>query len=174
MNAVSSLSLALPVPNIPFSSSLSFVLSSFLASSVSVSPFLSRPSLSLLSCSALDSRNPFISRSRFRGSVPFFPLPTYMFAFPRPPSPAGTSPLFRRPLRARFSGFSPALCSDRLRIHCEIDRPKRVPEWPERTRMQQKRMGWHMRSGRFKGKPQERDTTATQLHSDPVKLVIFF
>lgn len=115
MNAVSrvsSLSLALPVSNIPVSSSLSFVpLSCFLRPRFpSVSPFLFGPSLSLLSCSALDSRNPFISRSRFRGSVPFFsPFPTYMFAFPPPPfSPPllPTSSLFRRPLRARFSGFS--------------------------------------------------------------------
>lgn len=65
-------------------------------------------------------------------------------------------------LYARAFPASPALRSDRLRIHCEIDRPKRVPEWPERARMQQKGTGWHMRSGRFKGRPQERDTTAAR------------
>lgn len=36
----------------------------------------------------------------------FSPLPTYMLAFPRPPPRPPTSPLFRHPLRARFSGFS--------------------------------------------------------------------
>lgn len=115
----------------------------------------------------------------------FLPFPTYMFApFLLPllaslvvsVSPPFTRALFRLLLRS-------VLRSDRLRIHCEIDRPKRVPEWPERTRMQQKGMGWHMRSGRFKGTPQERDATARSgaerrggypLHSDPVKLVQFF
>lgn len=118
-----------------------------------VSPSLFGPSLSLLSCSALDSRNPFISRSRFRGSVPFFPpfrpicSPSRFLPSPPPPPPfCRPHPCFAA-LYARAFPASPALRSNRLRIHCEIDRPKRVPEWPERTGMQQKGMGWHMRSG---------------------------
>lgn len=79
-----------------------------------VSPFLFGPSLSLLSCSALDSRNPFISRSRFRGSVPFFPpfrpicSPSRFLPSPPPPpfadlipvSPPFTRALFRLLLRS--------------------------------------------------------------------------
>lgn len=116
MNAVSrvsSLSLALPVSVVPFSSSLSFLL--FLPfppfPALSRSPSLwSRPSLSLLSCSALDSRNPFISRSRFRGSVPFFFPPSDLYArLPSsssspanlaPVSPPFTRALFRLLLRS--------------------------------------------------------------------------
>lgn len=129
MNAVSrvsSLSLALPVSNVPFSSSLSFVLFlPFALYGPRLTLSLRSPSLSPLSCSALNFRNPFISRSRFRGSVSFFfPLPTYMFHLPSsslPPIPlAPTSPLFRRPLRARFSGFSYA--------------PFRPPAYPLRNR----------------------------------------
>ena len=131
MNAVSRARLlsplALPVSIISFSSLLSIL--SFLSFllflpfslflGLCLVPFLFGCSLSLLSCSAHDSHNPFISRSRFRGSVPFFSLPTYMLAFPfRPPLPS--SPLFRRPLRARFSGFSCA--------------PFRPPAYPPRNR----------------------------------------
>lgn len=114
MNAVSrvsSLSLALPVSNVPFSSSFvrPLSLSSFLVLSVFVPPFLFGPSPSLLSCSALNSRNPFISRSRFRGSVPFFPLPTYMFAFPSPLSPPRQPRPCFAALYARAFPASPAL-----------------------------------------------------------------
>lgn len=186
MNAVSrvsSLSLALPVSRRPFfflplrsSRSLSFSLplSPFLVFGLCPTSFLFGPSLSLLSCSALNSRNPFISRSRFRGSVPFFPLPTYMLAFPLPPYPSSrlpTSPLFC-PLRARFSGFSCA--------------PFRPPAYPLRNRSTEtcsgvagtnenttKGMEWHMRSGRFKGTPQERDATATRCIATPLSSSVF-
>lgn len=175
----SSLSLSLPhsfVPPVLLSLSPPFTL--FLVLGLCPAPFLfwSFPLVSL-SCSALDSRNPFISRSRFRGSVPFFP-PFRPICSLFPPLPLPLPPRCQpRPcfaaLYARAFPASPALRSDRLRIHCEIDRPKRVPEWPERTRMQQKGMGWHMRSGRFKGTPQERDATATRCIATPLSSSVF-
>lgn len=122
-----SLSLSLTLSFLPFFSlSFSLPFTLFLILGLCLAPFLfwSFPLVSL-SCSALDSRNPFISRSRFRGSVPFFsPFPTYMLVLsplpPSPPTALPTSPLFRRPLRARFSGFSCA--------------PFRPPAYPLRNR----------------------------------------
>lgn len=162
MNAVSrvsSLSLALPVSVVSFTSFLSHsspfffsLLLSFLSlfppTSLVVDFFLTPRSSSLSShslpfYSALSSSNPFISRSRFRGSVPFFPFRPVC----SPPSlpPARPAALQTRP-RALPSTLafpaSPALRrSDRLRIHCEIDRPKRVPEWPERYEGNRRKWG---------------------------------
>lgn len=120
-----SLSLSLTLSFLPFFS-LSPPFTLFLVLGLCPAPFLfwTFPLVSL-SCSALDSRNPFISRSRFRGSVPFFPpfRPICSLFPPPPPSPPTalpTSPLFRRPLRARFSGFSCA--------------PFRPPAYPLRNR----------------------------------------
>lgn len=190
MNAVSrvsSLSLALPVSVVSFTSFLSHsspfffsLLLSFLflfpPTSLVVDFFLTPRSSSLSShslpfYSALGSSNPFISRSRFRGSVPFFSLPTCMlapFSSSRPPRGAPNSPS-RATLYARFSGFS---CAS----------PFRPPAYPLRNRStetcsgvagtvrrQQKEMGYvgrgrarYERPGRFKRRPQEKDGTAVQ------------
>lgn len=164
----------------PFSSSLSFSsrirspsLSLFPCRSISFSLSASLPRLFCLvplshfcpvprSTLATLLFRDLVSAAAFLFFCPFRPICSpsplsLLRSFPLvPPASLPTSPLFRRPLHARAFPASPTLRSDRLRIHCEIDRPKRVPEWPERTRMQQKGMGWHMRSGRFKGTPQER------------------
>lgn len=120
------------------------------------------PSLSLLSCSARSTLATLLFRDLVSAAAfLFFPLsdlyarlpassllPLFLPLFlplPLPPF-CRPHPCFAA-LYARAFPASPALRSNRLRIHCEIDRPKRVPEWPERTRMQQKGMGWHMRSG---------------------------
>lgn len=118
-----------------------------------VSPFLSAPSLSLLSCSALDSRNPFISRSRFRGSVPFFsPFPTYMLAFPLPPfSPSSSpfadlipvSPPFTRALFRLLLRSVPTACVSTAK---SIDRNVFRSGRNERE-CNRREWGWHMRSG---------------------------
>lgn len=152
------------LPFHPFS--LFLGLSSSLCSRLSLASVLFRARLS----------QPFYFAISFPRQRSFFPpLPTYMLAFPpyppRQPRPCFAS-LYVRAFPA--SPASPALRSDRLRIHCEIDRPKRVPEWPERTRMQQKGMGWHMRSGRFKGTPQERDATAIRCIATPLSSFQFF
>lgn len=175
MNAVSrvsSLSLALPVSSVPFSSSL-FIplvrsLSPFLAlsRSRSLSRAFSLWSFSLASVLfRAQLSQPFyfaISFPRRRSFFsPFRPICSPSLFLPAPqPSPSPTSPLFR-PLRARFSGFSCA--------------PFRPPAYPLRNRSTEtcsgvagtnenatEGMGWHMRSGRFKGTPQERDATATR------------
>lgn len=120
MNAVSrvsSLSLALPVSNIPVSSSLSFVL--FLPFSV-LGFRLSHPfSLVLLSrfCPVPRSTlatllfRDLVSAAAFLFFPPFRPICSPSRFLPSPPLPPPptllpTSSLFRRPLRARFSGFS--------------------------------------------------------------------
>lgn len=84
--------------------------------------------VSPLSSILFGSSNPFISRSRFCGNVPFFLFRPACSPHSPTRSPAPLSRPYAFPA-------SPALrCSDRLRIHCEIDRLKRVPEWPERTK----------------------------------------
>lgn len=197
LSRVSSLSLALPVSIVPFfflPLSLSPSLFRSSRSSLSLSLFLSHSFSFSVSVSHLSSFGPPLSflcpvpRSTlatllFRDLVSaaaflFFPL-SDLYARSFPPLPLPLPPRCQpRPcfaaLYARAFPASPALRSDRLRIHCEIDRPKRVPEWPERTRMQQKRMGWHMRSGRFKGTPQERDATATRCIATPLSSSVFF
>lgn len=148
---VSSLSLVLPVSATPFSPSLSFL---FFSLSLSFSrPFLFVPPLLFLSYSALGSRNSSISRSRFRGSTPFF-SPSDLYARPslRQPRPCFV-------LYARAFPASPVLRSDRLRIQREIDRPKCVPERPERTRRE---CGGKGCMRRFKGMPQEKDATVAR------------
>jgi hypothetical protein len=160
VSRVSSLSLALPVSIVSFSSSRSFSFLPFLALvglslSLSFSRFCPVPRSTLATLLFRD----LVSAAAFLFFPPFRPICSLLPSFLSLPALLPRRPCFAA-LYARAFPASPALRSDRLRIHCEIDRPKRVPEWPERTRMQQKGMGWHMRSGRFKGTPQERDATA--------------
>lgn len=173
-----SLSLSLTLSFLPFFS-LSLLLSRSFSFSVSV-PHLSSfgPSLSFLcpvprSTLATLLFRDLVSAAAFLFFPPFRPICSLFPPLPLPlPPRCQPRPCFAA-LYARAFPASPALRSDRLRIHCEIDRPKRVPEWPERTRMQQKGMGWHMRSGRFKGTPQERDATATRCIATPLSSSVF-
>lgn len=123
-----SLSLALPVSIVSFSvSSLSPSLS------LSTSRFTALPACSApLSYFATLLFRDLVSARR-RSSY-FFPFSPDLHArHPRALALARLSLPFR-PLYARAFPASPALhFLDRLRIHREIDRPKRVPEWPVYT-----------------------------------------
>lgn len=161
-----------------FLPSRSLSLSLFLSSFLRLCLALSLSSFPLALCPAPRST---LATLLFRDLVSaaaflFFPPSDLHVLLPPalPPAPScQPRPCFAA-LYARAFPASPALRSDRLRIHCEIDRPKRVPEWPERTRMQQKGMGWHMRSRRFKGTPQESDATAARCTATPLSSSVFF
>lgn len=131
VSRVSSLSLVLPVSAVS-SSSLSFLfLSLFLYIYLSLS--FSHPSslhtsspLLFLSYSALAT---LLFRDLVSAAAHLFFFASDLYARPslRQPRPCFV-------LYARAFPASPALRSDPLRIQREIDRPKRVPERPERTR----------------------------------------
>lgn len=67
----------------------------------------------------------------------FFSLSTCMLLTP---VPSLFAPYFALYTRAFFRLLLLSVPTA-WRIHCEIDRPKRVPEWPERTRKQQEKEG---------------------------------